>query len=302
MNKILKLCFIATLLLLQACNNNGSNTEESDLPKPNVSIVSPQIGNIEENIHLNGQVVYLNKTEITAPISGYVSEVKTKLGNWVKAKDVLFKIQTKESLALQNSNLSKSDEVGIIPVYATTAGYINSLNIPDAGVFINEGSLMASIASDNDLVIQVNAPYQYSQIIKDKKNIEIELPDYSKIIASFYKVIPMVDPVSQTQQIYFRLNNYTLLPENLNVIVIIPKEEKSNVTLLPKEAVLTNETQDDFWIMKVSSDTLAIKVPIKIGLESNGKVEIVEPKLNLSDKIIIDGAYGLPDSTKVKMN
>jgi hypothetical protein len=114
--------------------------------------------------------------------------------------------------------------------------------------------------------------------------------------------MPVVDPVSQTQQIYFKLNKYSLLPENLNVIVKIPNKQKQHTIILPKNVVLTNETQDKFWILKVTNDSLAIKVPVKKGLENNTHVEILIPTLKITDKIVDKGGYGLPDSTKVKIN
>jgi hypothetical protein len=71
--------------------------------------------------------------------------------------------------------------------------------------------------------------------------------------------------------------------------------------ILPKEAILTNETQDKFWIMKVIADSLALKIPVVKGLENDGEVEIIKPALKLTDIIIQKGAYGLSDSTKVKI-
>ena len=46
--------------------------------------------------------------------------------------------------------------------------------------------------------------------------------------------------------------------------------------IIPKDAVLTNETQDEFWIMTITSDSLALKTPIVIGLENDSEVEIVK--------------------------
>ncbi|HET54388.1 MAG TPA: HlyD family efflux transporter periplasmic adaptor subunit, partial [Ignavibacteria bacterium] len=248
------------------------------------------------------QVIYLNKTTITAPISGYITEVNTVVGNRVAKDELLFKIQTKESKALQNTNEAGTNQFGIIPVFASVSGFINTLNITDANVFITEGNALATIVKNTDLIIQVNAPFEYSKFLNNRKNIEIELPNNEVLHAVFYKSIPLVDPISQTQQVYFKLKSHTTLPENLNVLGTFFIEEKKESILLPKDAVLTNETQDEFWIMRVTSDSFAIKVPVIKGIETDGKIEIVKPLLNISDEIIVTGGYELPDSTKVKMN
>lgn len=301
MKKILKTTFLfVALVFLISCNQKEVTNDTP--PLPSVSTIHPVRGNIQENKQLNGQVIYLNKTTITAPITGYITEVNTKVGNRVEKGELLFKIQTKESMALQNSDVSVPNQFGIIPVFASISGYINTLNVTDANVYIAEGNALATIVKNTDLLIQVNAPFEYSKLLNKIKNIEIELPDKEVLNAVFYKAIPLVDPVSQTQQIFFRLKTFTPLPENLNVNITFPVKGKKDVILLPKEAVLTNETQDEFWVLKVINDSLSIKIPINKGLENNTHVEILNPIFKLTDKIIEKGGYGLPDSTIIKIN
>ena len=300
--KIYIFCILLVVLILQSCKNKEPNTPTNILPKPWVTIIHPTIGNIQEEEQINGQIVFLNQTKIIAPISGYVIMVNEKLGDKVNQGKLLFKIQTNESRALQDSNLNPSSQFGFISVYASATGYINTQNIPDKNVFVNEGSVMLTIVKNNDLAIQVNAPFTLSNLIQKQKYIEIELPNKELKTAYFYKAMPTVDAVSQTQQILFKLKKYTPLPENLNVLIKIPILENKNSILISKEAVLANETQDKFWIMKVTKDNLALKIPIKKGIENKNKVEILHPKLSLDDKIIEKGAYGLADSTQVDFN
>lgn len=301
MRKIVYINFVIGLMALQSCGNKKSATKEVQLPKPMVSITHPVLSDIGETTEVNGQVLYLNKTNITAPISGYVTSVNVKIGDRVKKGMQLFSIQTKESIALKKSGLNTSNDFGIIPVYASSSGFVNSLSISDPGVFIIAGTSMAAIIKSKNMVIQVNAPYRYSKILSNKNHIEVVLPDKEILAAQFYKKIPVVNPVSQTEQIYFVLIKYHLLPENLNVIVRIPTAKRQNVITLPKNVVLTNETQNKFWIMKIVHDSVAVEVPVTKGLENSTQVEIIKPQLKLTDKIIQKGAYGLPDSTLVEI-
>jgi len=300
MNRILKYSFLAGLLLLISCHQKETVVQEKNL-LPIVNTIHPFHGNIQENKQLNGQIIYLNKTIITAPITGYVTKVNTTIGNYINKGDLIFKIQTSENKALQNTKSFNSNNYGQISLYAIASGYINSLNVTESGAYITEGTAMATVVNDKDLIVQVNSPYEYSKLLAKNKNIQIELPDKSTMAASYYKTIPMVDPISQTQKIYFKLKKYKILPENLNVIVDFTTEAKKNRVLLPKAAVLTNETEDQFWIMKVLNDSLAVKVPVVKGLEENGKTEILKPFLTDKDCIILKGAYGLSDSTTVKV-
>jgi hypothetical protein len=77
------------------------------------------------------------------------------------------------------------------------------------------------------------------------------------------------------------------------------KVAKTSAATLPKNSVLSNETQSEFWVMKMINDTIAVKVPVKKGLESGDSVEIVSPEFSPKDKILLSGNYGLPDTALV---
>ena len=92
------------------------------------------------------------------------------------------------------------------------------------------------------------------------------------------------------------------LPENLNVSAKIPIKIIKDAVAVPQEAVLTNETLDQFWIMKLLNDTTAVRVDIVKGIENNKFVQIVKPELMETERIIIDGGFGLPDTSKITIN
>jgi hypothetical protein len=113
--------------------------------------------------------------------------------------------------------------------------------------------------------------------------------------------MPTVDSVSQTQAVMLKINSSTPVPQNLIAKVRIVKNAKNNVSSLPKEAVLTNEAQTNYWVMKMIDSITAVKVPVIKGLEASGRVEIVRPQFSSSDNILLTGNYGLPDTAKVKI-
>ena len=79
------------------------------------------------------------------------------------------------------------------------------------------------------------------------------------------------------------------------------KHIKINTVSLLKSAVLSDETQSQFWIMKMIDSVTAVKVMITKGMETNDKVEILSPRLLKTDKILLTGNYGLPDTAKVEV-
>jgi multidrug efflux pump subunit AcrA (membrane-fusion protein) len=95
------------------------------------------------------------------------------------------------------------------------------------------------------------------------------------------------------------MNHLESLPENLNVNARIPLRTIKDAIVLPKTAVLSNETLDQFWIMKLIDDQTAVRVDINKGIENDSLVQIIKPELSLTDRIVTEGAFGMPDTSKV---
>ena len=129
--------------------------------------------------------------------------------------------------------------------------------------------------------------------------MNLKLPDGTVLPGYIDKALPTVDAVSQTQSYVIRVNTEKQIPENLIAKVSLVKKAKNNTVSLPKEAVLSNEIQTEFWIMKMTDSVTAVKVPIVKGLETSTQVEILSPALKAADKILLTGNYGLPDTAKV---
>jgi len=113
--------------------------------------------------------------------------------------------------------------------------------------------------------------------------------------------MPNVDTASQTQGVVIKINSNKQIPENLIAKARVVRTQKQNAISLPKSAVLSNETQTDFWVMKLINSTTAVKVPVKTGLEVGDRIEIMSPKFSKDDKIVVTGNYGLTDTAKVKI-
>ncbi|MEO6455484.1 MAG: RND transporter, partial [Ginsengibacter sp.] len=89
------------------------------------------------------------------------------------------------------------------------------------------------------------------------------------------------------------------IPPGLVAKVKIIKISKASASSLPKAAVLSDETQSEFWVMKMIDDSTAIKVPVKTGVETTDKIEILSPEFSPKDKILLTGNFGLPDTALV---
>jgi len=125
------------------------------------------------------------------------------------------------------------------------------------------------------------------------------LPDATHFPGVISSVLPVVDSLSQTQPVIIKVRSNTSIPQNLITKVKIVKNIKLHAQTVPKSAVLSDEAQTSFWVMKMMDGTRAVKTTVRKGLELNNTVEILEPIFSRDDRIVVTGNYGLPDTANV---
>ncbi len=270
------------------------------MPVVSVKAEPLESGKIENEISFNGSTVYLKKTQVVSPISGYVVSTGVRFGQEVQKDMVLFELKTRESKALESSN-DASGISGTVKIHAGSDGFISELNINEPGVYVAEGSILCNIVNNKDLMVRLNVPYEYVSVLSREKNCKIRTADNTVIPGSVFRILPSVDESNQTQTVLIKPGNARLLPENLNLIISFIKEKNDRALLVSKSSLMTNETQDEFWVMKIDAGNTAVKIPVAKGLENDSMAEIISPVLHVNDLIINEGAYGLPDSTIVRI-
>ncbi len=291
------------ILFFASCSNkNADETTTQETVKTSVTITAPITQGFTDYIQLNGNTQFQKKLTIRANITGYITGMKWKTGDLISNGTLFCSIKTKEQDALKDIDSREPSLKQFqtpINVFANASGIFTAVNY-SAGDFVNEGDILATITDPASLVLVVNVPYEYHRFVYKGKGCSVKFPDGRTILATIQEESPFIDSASQTQSFLIRFPGNSLLPENMNLIVHIPVREKQNAVSLPLEAIQTNETQDAFWVMKLINDSLAIKVPVTPGLQNDSLREIIAG-VGLNDKIIVKGAYGLSDSSLVKI-
>jgi hypothetical protein len=294
---------IILALVLAACGGKtGTQTEQTTTPKTLVEVVSISNGSIDDALTLFGTTIYLQRNLVSASIPAFITQVNVKLGDRVNKGDVLYVLQSKESRAL-GTNISKMDstlkDFGIIKVRASANGIVSTLDKQQPGDYVLEGAQLCTISETNDLVFQVNVPFEFTAYAKTGTRCTIILPDNTQHSAVFTKALTAMNVTAQTQTILAKCNENLFLPENMMVKVTISKGQQAQKQVLPKSCVSSDEMMKEFWVMKLINDSTAIKIPVTIGNKNSEVIEVLSPQFNLSDKIIKKGNYGLPDTALV---
>ena len=299
---ILNIILIASSIFLITCSSKNE-TAQTDIKRTPVSVIQPKRMNMTEDITLNANTIFLKKEIIRVTFQGYIEKTYKNIGDKISSGDLLFQINTKESVADSNLQIILGDKTfkGLIQIRAKSEGVLTELDY-NTGDFVSDGEQIAVISNPSSLRIELNVPYQYANKISINTPCEIFLPNGKVVNAFIQKIIPQVDPSAQTQSFILGMKQNEYLPENLNVNAKISIRTVKDAIVVPQSAVMSNETLDKFWIMKLINDTTAVRNDIVKGIENDNFVQILKPELKTTDFIITDGAYGLPDTANVVIN
>lgn len=290
------------ILLLSACHKKQDEAGAGKAEGTPVQVAHPARLDLVETIDLNANTIFLKKQTVRATFSGLVESIAKTMGDPVHEGDLLLLLKTREAAA--GDSLARIPGLPASPhavrILARANGILTALHF-NTGDYVAEGEEIAVIANPASLRITLNVPFEYARAIDRHAPCEILLPDGGRLKASISRIIPSVDPVAQTQTFLLQLREPANLPENLNLSARVPLKTVRNAVVVPRSAILSDETLSRFWIMKMISETTAVRVDITQGLESGDQVQVVVPELRSKDAVIVNGAYGLPDTARVSL-
>jgi multidrug efflux pump subunit AcrA (membrane-fusion protein) len=295
--------FLPALIIVSILYGCGGTREETTNTgiKANVEVGNPEIKDLTGYLTLSGTTFFQKKEIVRAAFQGYIVKLFKTIGDKINRGDNLFVVKTKEASAMDSSlNLGNGKFNGEISIRAKSDGVLTQIDFNE-GDYITDGEQIAVIANPASLKINLNVPYTEISSIQLNNDCSIELPEGKSIRGVIIKRIPSVDPAAQTQTFLVDVPANLSLPENLNVSVKIPLKKFKNSIVLPKSAVMSSDVLDEFWIMKLINDSTAVKVKINKGIEDGDIVQILSPALSVKDKIVLAGAYGLPDTANIKI-
>jgi biotin carboxyl carrier protein len=303
MRNIRPLFAITLLINLISCTRSSpSKTTETPEVSTPVTITSIENTSISETISFNAVSQYQRKNMVKSNINGYIEKSFVNQGDIVQAGKPLYAIKTKEGDAL--SKFAAKDPsltfTGKLTIVAPVTGIVVEAT-KQTNDYVSDGDQLCVIAEQNSFVFLLNVPFEQNKYAIPGRNCTILLPDSTILNGSISGKLSIVDPVSQTQSYIIKPQTTSILPENLSVLVQISKSSRENTQVIDKSCVLSDETMENFWVMKLINDTTAVKVAIKTGIRAGNKIEVVSPAFTKRDQIINTGNYGLPDTAFVNI-
>jgi biotin carboxyl carrier protein len=303
----LQYLFLISLLVAVSCKSDVTESGEpaNTAPGPQTPVTVTSIGTepLEEFIELNAVSTFLLKNYIKANANGYLQSADIMPGQFVRAGQTLFVIKTKEAESIGNA-VNKLDSSfnfsGTNIIRAGTSGFISQLN-HQSGDYVQDGEQLAVVNDANSFVFLMELPYELKPFVKTGSRLELFLPDGENLQGQVSSMIPTVEAASQTQNVVIKVNAGHTIPENLVAKLKISKSKHEHTVSLPRAAVLADETQSEFWVMKLLDSVTAVRIPVKKGIENKDRIEILSPAFVPEDRFLLTGNYGLADTARVRI-
>ena len=287
-----QITLLSLILSLGGCGKKAHQDKSLQEEKPltAVTLTRAAYGSIEKETVLSATTVYQSKSVVAAPVAAFVAEVHVLPGTRVKAGQILYRMESKERHALGNGPL--------IPIKAGCNGIVIDVQ-QQAGSYVAEGTTLCTIANTGSLVFEINVPYEQQRYVRNGGRCTLELPDGTRLPATVHAPLPTMNAASQSERVTARAKA-PFLPEGMNVKAIFTSGHSAEKALVvPKSAVQSNETLTEHWVMKLSADSTAVRVPVEVGNSNAAAIEIKSAALSPQDRIVLTGGYGLEDGAEI---
>jgi HlyD family secretion protein len=168
------------------------------------------------------------------------------------------------------------------------------------GDMASTGTPLITVMSLSQVVARARVPASEAAPLKVGDAAEISGTGASKPVEGKVTVVsPAVDPNSTTVQVWVEARNpRNELKPGSTVTVTVTAKKIPDALVIPRAALLTDPDLGPY-VMAIDSASVAHQTKVKTGIEQDGKVQITQG-LKVGQLVVGQGAYGLPDGTKVK--
>jgi RND family efflux transporter MFP subunit len=163
------------------------------------------------------------------------------------------------------------------------------------------GTPLLTVMDISEVIARAHIPQPEAALLKLGDKASITAPSEEKTVEGKVTVIsPALDPNSTTVEVWVQAKNpEQRLKPGTSVQLSMLAKTVPDALVIPAASLLT--AQDGTTsVMVAASDGRAHQTTVKIGVREGDDIEVTDG-LHEGDRIVVSGAYGLPDNTKIKV-
>ncbi len=169
------------------------------------------------------------------------------------------------------------------------------------GEMAASGTPLMTVMDISRVTARAHVPQSDAAELKVGDKATIDVPGEDKPVEGRVVLVsPALDANSTTVEVWVQAKNSDRsLKPGTSVRVSMVSQVVPDALVVPSASVLTG-ADGATTVMLIGSDEHAHQQAVKVGIRQNDQVQIVEG-LKEGQRIVTEGAYGLPDNTKVSV-
>ena len=196
--------------------------------------------------------------------------------------------------------LGAEAQLGYSEIRSPIDGYITDRPLYP-GEMAAAGTPLLTVMDISSVIAKAHIPQNDAAALKVGDKGTMTVPGIADPIDGKVTVVsPALDPNSTTVEVWFEAKNpsHSLKP-GTSVQLSLTAQTVKDALVVPASSVIT-AADGTPAVMLVGSDGRAHQNTVKLGIRNGDEVQILEG-VTPSDKVVSNGAYGLPDKTKIKI-
>ena len=261
-----------------------------------VNTYKTKAGNLDEYLEFGGDVAAVSSVAALPDMAGKISRTLVNVGEMVKKNQVLAYVDASRP----GMDYSAS------PVKAPISGRVISF-IPTIGTMVSQSSVVAEIASTDELEIKVSVAERFVSRISLGQTANVTFDAYPGVEfkARIFEVSPVLDKSSRTMSVKLRLvSSDSRIKAGMYARVRLITESVKDAIVVPAEAIVRRDGVPYLFVVssQKNGDTPAkVKLsPVEQGILVDNKTEITKG-LIAGDEIVIKGQNLLNDGASVNI-
>jgi multidrug efflux pump subunit AcrA (membrane-fusion protein) len=169
------------------------------------------------------------------------------------------------------------------------------------GEMASAGTALLTVMDISSVIAKAHIPQSEASILKIGDPGTMTVPGIDKPVQGKVTVVsPALDPNSTTVEIWLEARNPNQkLKPGTSVQLSLTARIVKDALIIPVNSVLT-APDGTTTVMLAGSDGRAHQKPVRLGIRNGDDVQVVDG-LAQNDRVISNGAYGLPDKTKINI-
>lgn len=252
------------------------------------------VGVKKGDIVQKGQLIAaLDQRELEKTLKKDLNDYMTSRWSFEEGKQVTYKDQAlsntiqraldKNQFALDNTVLDvEISDIALkfANLYSPITGIVTEIDAPEAGVNITAAGATFTIVDYNNIIFSINVDETDIAKVQVGQLVDIKLDAYENEI--FPGVISKIGFSSTTTsagntafpvEVKFPDNSYLKFKIGMNGDAEIINKEKKGILVVPTDYIF--EDQSGKYVYTLGSNNQIIKNPVKTGIETDNKVEII---------------------------